>query len=65
VPQITHNRSDSVSLIFIGRRPDDTVIQFRLNGNRYTEYGRVALDDLLAGASSATGSQPGGWWFSN
>jgi hypothetical protein len=54
-----------VSLIFIGRRPDDTVIQFRLNGNRYTEYGRVALDDLLAGASSATGSQPGGWWFSN
>jgi putative restriction endonuclease len=29
--------------------PDDTVIQFRLDGNRYTEYGRVALEDLLAG----------------
>ncbi|GAA2386463.1 Uma2 family endonuclease [Dactylosporangium salmoneum] len=29
--------------------PDDTVVQFRLDGNRYAEYGSVPLDDLLAG----------------
>jgi Uma2 family endonuclease len=28
---------------------DDTVVQFKLDGQRYVEYGRVALDDLLAG----------------
>jgi Uma2 family endonuclease len=29
--------------------PDDTVIQFHLDGNQYTEDGRIALDVLLAG----------------
>jgi Uma2 family endonuclease len=29
--------------------PDDTVVQFRLDGARYVEYGSVALEDLLAG----------------
>lgn len=29
--------------------PDDTVVQFRLDGNRYVEYGSIALDSLLAG----------------
>ncbi|MDT5028973.1 MAG: hypothetical protein QOE61_5399 [Micromonosporaceae bacterium] len=29
--------------------PDDTVVQFHLDGKRYVEYGSVALDDLLAG----------------
>jgi Uma2 family endonuclease len=29
--------------------PDDTVMQFRLEGTRYVEYRSVALDDLLAG----------------
>jgi Uma2 family endonuclease len=29
--------------------PDETVIQFRLDGSRYVEYGSVALGDLLAG----------------
>jgi Uma2 family endonuclease len=29
--------------------PDDIVIQFRLEGGRYAEYGRVALDVLLQG----------------
>jgi Uma2 family endonuclease len=29
--------------------PDDTVMQFRLDGGRYVEYGSVALDELLAG----------------
>jgi Uma2 family endonuclease len=29
--------------------PDDTVVQFRLDGTRYVEYGSVALDSLLAG----------------
>ncbi|MER7275565.1 Uma2 family endonuclease [Dactylosporangium sp. NPDC000244] len=29
--------------------PDDTVVQFRLDGNRYTEYGSVSLENLLAG----------------
>ncbi|MFG2038437.1 Uma2 family endonuclease [Dactylosporangium sp. NPDC048998] len=29
--------------------PDDTVNQFRLDGDRYVEYGSVSLDDLLAG----------------
>jgi Uma2 family endonuclease len=29
--------------------PDDTVVQFRLDGCRYVEYGSVALEDLLAG----------------
>jgi Uma2 family endonuclease len=29
--------------------PDDTVVQFRLDGNRYVEYGTIALDELLAG----------------
>ncbi|MEV6924067.1 Uma2 family endonuclease [Dactylosporangium sp. NPDC051485] len=29
--------------------PDDIVVQFRLDGNRYAEYGSVALEDLLAG----------------
>jgi Uma2 family endonuclease len=29
--------------------PDDTVMQFRLDGKRYVEYGSIALDDLLAG----------------
>ena len=28
---------------------DDTVVQFRLNGNRYAEYGTVDLDALLTG----------------
>jgi Uma2 family endonuclease len=28
--------------------PDDTVMQFRLDGERYVEYGSIALDDLLA-----------------
>lgn len=30
--------------------PDDTVIQFRLDGHRYVEQATVALDDLLSGA---------------
>lgn len=29
--------------------PDDTVVQFHLDGKQYTEDGRVALDVLLAG----------------
>lgn len=29
--------------------PDDTVVQFRLDGKRYIEYGSVALDELLGG----------------
>jgi Uma2 family endonuclease len=29
--------------------PDDTVVQFRLDGTRYVEYGSVLLDTLLAG----------------
>lgn len=29
--------------------PDDTVVQFRLDGKRYVEYGTVALDELLGG----------------
>ena len=29
--------------------PDDTVIQFRLQGERYLEHGSVALEQLLAG----------------
>src|SRR5690348_5768668 len=29
--------------------PDDAVKQFRLDGNRYIEYGSVPLDELLAG----------------
>jgi hypothetical protein len=29
--------------------PDDTVVQFRLDGGRYVEYGTIALDELLAG----------------
>jgi Uma2 family endonuclease len=29
--------------------PDDIVIQFRLDGSRYVEYGSVPLDILLAG----------------
>ena len=29
--------------------PDDTVVQFRLDGGRYVECGTVALDALLAG----------------
>jgi Uma2 family endonuclease len=29
--------------------PDDTVVQFRLDGQGYVEYGSVALVDLLAG----------------
>jgi Uma2 family endonuclease len=29
--------------------PDDTVVQFRLDGSRYVECGSIALDDLLAG----------------
>lgn len=29
--------------------PDSTVVQFRLDGRRYVEYGSIALDDLLAG----------------
>ena len=29
--------------------PDDTVLQFRLNDERYVEYGSVPLNDLLAG----------------
>jgi Uma2 family endonuclease len=29
--------------------PDDTVVQFRLDGHRYVEYGTAALDALLAG----------------
>jgi len=29
--------------------PDDTVVQFRLDGNRYVEYGSIALNDLLRG----------------
>jgi Uma2 family endonuclease len=29
--------------------PDDTVMRFRLDGNRYVEYGAVPLDSLLAG----------------
>lgn len=29
--------------------PDDNVIQFRLDGNRYTEHDRIVLDALLAG----------------
>lgn len=29
--------------------PDDTVVQFRLDGHRYVEIGSIALDDLLAG----------------
>ena len=28
--------------------PDDTVLQFRLTGNHYVEYGSIPLDDLLA-----------------
>lgn len=28
--------------------PDDTVLQFRLDGGQYVQYGAVALDDLLA-----------------
>ncbi len=28
---------------------DDTVVQFRLDGDRYVEYGSIALDSLLAG----------------
>ncbi|HEX8347372.1 MAG TPA: Uma2 family endonuclease [Actinoplanes sp.] len=31
--------------------PDDTVVQFRLDGTRYVEEGTVALDDLLAGST--------------
>jgi len=29
--------------------PDETVVQFRLDGRRYVQYGSIALDDLLAG----------------
>jgi Uma2 family endonuclease len=29
--------------------PDDTVVQFRLDGSRYVEYRSIALNDLLAG----------------
>jgi Uma2 family endonuclease len=29
--------------------PDDTVMQFRLDGTRYVEYGSITLDDLLTG----------------
>jgi Uma2 family endonuclease len=29
--------------------PDDTVMQFRLDGNRYVEHCTIALDELLAG----------------
>jgi Uma2 family endonuclease len=29
--------------------PDDIVVQFRLDGKRYAEYGSIRLDDLLAG----------------
>ena len=29
--------------------PDDTVVRFRLSGDRYVEYGSVPLEDLLAG----------------
>jgi Uma2 family endonuclease len=29
--------------------PDDTVVQFRLDGKRYAEFGSIGLDDLLAG----------------
>ena len=29
--------------------PDDTVVQFRPDGNRYVEYGSITLDSLLAG----------------
>jgi Uma2 family endonuclease len=29
--------------------PDDTVIQFRLDGGRYVEYGTIPLSDLLEG----------------
>jgi hypothetical protein len=29
--------------------PDDTVVQFRLDGKRYVEHRTIALDDLLAG----------------
>jgi len=29
--------------------PDDTVVQFRLDGDRYVEYGSVPLKDLLDG----------------
>lgn len=29
--------------------PDATVVWFRLDGERYVEYGAIALDDLLAG----------------
>jgi Uma2 family endonuclease len=29
--------------------PDETVVQFRLDGNRYVGYGSIPLDDLLAG----------------
>jgi len=28
---------------------DDTVMQFRLDGTRYVEYGSITLDDLLTG----------------
>src|SRR5262249_12599669 len=28
--------------------PDGTVMQFRLDGNRYVEYGSIVLDNLLA-----------------
>jgi Uma2 family endonuclease len=30
--------------------PDDTVVQFRLDGHRYTQDGSIQLNDLLAGA---------------
>ena len=29
--------------------PDDTVVQFRLDGNRYVEYGSAPLKDMLHG----------------
>ena len=29
--------------------PDDTVLRFRIDGNRYVEDGSIPLDDLLAG----------------
>jgi Uma2 family endonuclease len=35
--------------VFWRVEPDDMVVQFRLDGSRYVEYGSVALEELLAG----------------
>jgi Uma2 family endonuclease len=41
--------ADAGIALFWRVEPDDTVVQFRLDGNRYVEYGSIPLEELLAG----------------